>query len=84
MGKHHSNPPLDTCKYEVEFPDGSLTMYTASMIAENLYAQVDTEGQQYQVMDEIIDQHTQSPLTMQIMNKYSNQHRCKPPMDRSY
>jgi hypothetical protein len=36
----------------------------ANLIAENLYAQVDTEGRQYQVMDEITD-------------KYSNQHRRK-------
>jgi hypothetical protein len=81
MGKGHSNPLLDTCKYEVEFPDGSLDTYKASLIAENLYAQVDTEGRQYQVMDEIIDHHTNGHAVsiddVFITDKYGNQHRRK-------
>jgi hypothetical protein len=43
-GKRHSNPLLDTRENEVEFPNGSLDTYTANLITENLYAQVDTEG----------------------------------------
>jgi hypothetical protein len=53
----------------------------ANLIAENLYAQVDTEGQQYQVMDEIIDHQTNGHAVSIddafITDKYSNQHRHK-------
>jgi hypothetical protein len=50
IGVRHSNPILDTCEYEVQFPDGSTQSYLANVIAENLYSQVDAEGNQYAVM----------------------------------
>jgi hypothetical protein len=53
---------LDTRELEVEFPDGTMDTYSANIIAEpaniiaeNLFAQVDTEGRQYHVLSEIID-----------------------------
>jgi hypothetical protein len=46
-GCRNSNPILDTRQYEVEFPDGSIDIYTANVIVENLTAMVDPEGQQY-------------------------------------
>jgi hypothetical protein len=55
IGKRASNPILDTRTYEVEFPDGSIDTLSANLIAENLYSQVDDEGRQYQLIDEIID-----------------------------
>jgi hypothetical protein len=58
VGVHNSNPILDTREYEVQFPDGSTDTFTANLIAENLYAQVDDEGRSYQVMREIIDHRT--------------------------
>jgi hypothetical protein len=81
IGKRHSNPLLDTREYEVEFPDGSLDTYTANMIAENLYSQVDTQGRQYQVMDEITDHRTNGHAVSVddafITDKYGNKHRRK-------
>ena len=41
--------------YEVEFPDGSTDVMTTNLIAENLYSQVDKEGETYTVMKEILD-----------------------------
>ena len=41
--------------YEVEFPDGSMDVMTANFIAENLYSQIDKEGETYTVMKEIMD-----------------------------
>jgi hypothetical protein len=38
---------LDTKTYEIEFPDGRSDEYTASVISENMYAQCDFEGRQY-------------------------------------
>ena len=51
----HSNLILDMRTYEVEFPDGQTTEYSANIIAENMYAQCDTEGNQYLLLKEIVD-----------------------------
>ena len=48
---------MDTREYEVEFPDGVTDTFTANIIVENLYSQVDAEGNSYSIMSEIID-HT--------------------------
>ena len=55
IGKRHSNPILDTREYEVEFADGSIDIFAAHIIAENLYAQVDDEGKSYSILSEIVD-----------------------------
>jgi hypothetical protein len=49
---------LDTRTYEIEFSDGRSDEYTANMIAENIYAQFDIEGRQYNLMEGIIDHKT--------------------------
>ena len=49
-----SNPIFDTSVYDVMFPYGSLYQYVAKIIDENTYPQVDDEGYQYQLMDDII------------------------------
>jgi hypothetical protein len=56
IGVAHYNPLLDTRVYEVEFPDGHIKEYAANIIAENIYAEVDSEGNQFLIMDEIIGQ----------------------------
>ncbi len=43
-GQAHSNPSFDTCSYLVEFKNGPVSEYTANIIAENIYSQVDKEG----------------------------------------
>ena len=55
IGTAHTNPLFDTREYVVEFTDGSVENYYANVIAENMFAQIDTEGRQYLLMDEIID-----------------------------
>ena len=54
-GTEHPNPILDTHTYEVEFPDRQVAEYSANVIAENMYTQCDAEGNQYLLLDEIID-----------------------------
>ena len=44
IGKRNNNPLLDNRVYEVEFSDGNIGECTANMIAENIYASVDAEG----------------------------------------
>jgi hypothetical protein len=53
-------PILDSREYEVEFPDGATDVFTANIIAENLYSQVDSEGNSYSILEEIIDHKSDS------------------------
>jgi hypothetical protein len=49
---------LDTRTYEIEFPDGRSDDYTDNVIAENMYAQCNAEGSQYNLMEGVIDHKT--------------------------
>jgi hypothetical protein len=46
IGMGHSNPILDTRVYNVQFPDGHVQEFTANVIAQNLYSQLDHSGLQ--------------------------------------
>ena len=54
-GKPHRNPVFDTRAYMVELEDGTIDECTANIIAENIYAQVDGEGNQRMMLKEIVD-----------------------------
>jgi hypothetical protein len=45
---------LDTCKYVVEFPNGTEQIYSANLLAENMIAQCD-EGNQFILLNGIVD-----------------------------
>ncbi len=55
IGIGHSNPLMDTRIYDVQFPDGHTEEFAANTIAENIYSQVDAEGNQYLLLKEITD-----------------------------
>ncbi len=46
---------LDTREYLFTFNDGDETMLNANLIAEAMYAQCDPNGNQYVLLDSIID-----------------------------
>ena len=48
IGQENKNP-LDNRVYEVEFVDGSCTKFGANAVAENMYAQCDVDGNQFQI-----------------------------------
>ena len=54
-GKANSNPILDTRIYDVEFADGQRAELAANVIAQSMYAMCDTEGNQYLLLDGIVD-----------------------------
>ncbi len=54
-GTANDNPILDTREYVVTFDDGDVTDLTANLIAETMYAQCDPDGNQYVLLDAIID-----------------------------
>eukprot|EP00970_Alexandrium_tamarense_P000826 scaffold95_cov108-Alexandrium_tamarense.AAC.11 len=70
IGKAHSNPLLDGRLYEVELDDGTTDRYFANQIAENIWAQVDTEGRQVLVMQEICD-HRKNERAIPIADGYT-------------
>ena len=55
VGTYDPNPIVDSRVYEVMFPDGTVSQYSANIIAESLYSEVDEDGRVSQVLDEIID-----------------------------
>eukprot|EP00804_Cyclotella_cryptica_P017310 CCRYP_020331-RA/>CCRYP_020331-RA protein AED:0.23 eAED:0.25 QI:0/-1/0/1/-1/1/1/0/484 len=55
VGTAHANPALDTRIYEVRFSDGRTEELAANVIAEAVYAQCDADGNQYVLLDAIVD-----------------------------
>jgi len=55
IGRANNNVLLDDRAYEMEFEDGTTEILTANIIAENLLAQVDPEGNRFLFMEEIED-----------------------------
>ncbi len=55
VGRANDNPILDTISYIVNFDDGDQSELTANKIAESLYSQCDPDGNQYVLLDEIVD-----------------------------
>ena len=41
--------------YDVDFSDGEIKEYSANVIAENMYSQVDENGCNTQILDSIVD-----------------------------
>ena len=54
IGRSDDNPILNTAVYNVESPDGTISEYTANIISENLWNQVDDDGYNYDLMHEIV------------------------------
>ena len=80
VGKSHTNPLFDTRAYIVEFPDGMEGEYTPNLIAENLYAQCNPDGQQFTLLSSIIDHkrdHTAIEKIDQIFIRNGRQQKKK-------
>ncbi len=80
IGKYDGNPLLNTLMYDVEFPDGEVREYAANIIFENMFAQVDTHGQRYQLLESIIDYKKESnaiPMSEKYIYTKSGQRRLR-------
>ena len=64
IGLANENPILDTRMYEVEYLDGERASLAANNIAENLFAQIDDEGNHQVLMDEIIGHRSKLVIGM--------------------
>jgi hypothetical protein len=58
IGKANNNSILDTRMYEVEYKDSHKASLAANAIAENMFAQVDDEGNRHVLFEEIVDHRT--------------------------
>ena len=55
VGRKHKLPALDSRCYVIEFNDGERVDISYNTLAEHLYSQVDSEGNQYQIFKEIVN-----------------------------
>jgi hypothetical protein len=55
IGLANANPILNTREYTFTFDDGDETVLNANLIAEAMYVQYNTYGNQYVLLDSIID-----------------------------
>ena len=80
MGSYDPNPIMNTIVYNVEFPDGAVREYSANVIAENMYAQVDTDGFAHSILDGIVDyvkDDTAVTKDESLVDTESGQHRTR-------
>jgi len=69
IGHWHTNPLLDTSEYEVAFPDGSVEIYQANRIAEEIYQSVDKDGYLVDEIRDIID-HKKDASAMNVDDSF--------------
>jgi len=69
-GTYDDNPLVNTMVYDVEFPDGAIREYAANVIAENMYAQVDTDGFSHAILNEITDFDRDENEAVHMNDKY--------------
>ena len=55
IGRSHNNPILDAIMYEVEYKDGNKASMAANTIEENMFSQVNGEGNRHVLFQEIFD-----------------------------
>lgn len=69
IGRSHKNPLLDTSMYDVEFQDGITEAFTANTVAEAIFAQIDDEGNEFNILADVID-HKKTSEALQGDDNY--------------
>ena len=57
IGRAHEILIIDTILYQVDFNGGKVTELTANVIAESKYTQCDADGNNYFLLDVLVDYH---------------------------
>ena len=55
VGTYDTNPLMNTLVYDVKFTDGDVREFSANIICENMYSQVDNEGFHHDILDSVVD-----------------------------
>lgn len=73
VGIYNKNPLLNTRIYLAEFPNGHIAEFSANVISEAIYNQVNDDGTEELLFSEIIghEQDTPKELTTQETNRYT-------------
>lgn len=74
IGRKHQNPLLDSRIFVVEFPDGDHKDVAYNILAEHLYSQIDSEGNQYRLFKEIIN-HRKKKSAVEKSDQFRIDHR---------
>ena len=77
IGKSHTNPLLDSRRYEVEYADGNLEELTANVIAENLISQVDEDCRRQMMLGKIMDHRILPDAISKSKGTYVNKYGVK-------
>ena len=77
VGNTHKQHAMDTRVYEVCFTDGRTKELAANTIAEVLYAQCDLDGNQYIMLDTIVDFRKDSDVAISWNNQVKTVHGKK-------
>ena len=65
----NTNPILDTRTYDVDFPNGNITEYSTNVIAENMFAQCNMEGNQFVLMAAFVD-HKKDSRAVEVAYRF--------------
>ena len=79
IGTSNSNPILDTRVYQVKFPDGHIEDYATNKIAEALYSQLDEEGFNTGLIQEICD-HQRTEVAIPISEGFAGEGSKRKPI----
>ena len=55
LGTYDPNQIRNSIIYDVEFPDGEIRPYSANIIVDNMYSQVEAKGHSRSLMESIVD-----------------------------
>ena len=69
VGRAHKNPILDSRKFIVRFPDGDEKDISYNLLAEHLFSQVDSEGNQYRLFSGIVN-HRRTKAALDKADQY--------------
>ena len=81
-GQANNNPILDTRTYLVHFDYGEVTELADYMIAEQMYAQFDPDGNMYVMMDDLTD-HCKSSKAISVEDQKTTDSHGRSVMRRS-
>ena len=82
FGQANNNPILDTRTYLVQFDDGKFTELTANVIDAQMYAQCDSDGKMYVILDDLTD-HRKPSKALSIEDQKTTDSRGRNMMRRS-
>jgi hypothetical protein len=76
VGLANANPILDTHEYTFTFDDGGETVMSANLIAAAMYVQSDPDGNQYILLDSIIDHNRLDSAIRPLDQKVVRPNEC--------